>query len=55
VIGGPYGLSSAVKQQADQLLSLSPMTFSHEMAQLLVLEQMYRALSINLNRKYHKP
>jgi 23S rRNA (pseudouridine1915-N3)-methyltransferase len=55
LIGGPFGLDSAVKQRADQLLSLSPMTFSHEMAQLLVLEQIYRALSINLNRAYHKP
>jgi 23S rRNA (pseudouridine1915-N3)-methyltransferase len=55
VIGGPLGLSSAVKTRADEILSLSRMTFSHEMVQLFLLEQIYRGISINLNRKYHKP
>ena len=54
VIGGPLGLSSAVKTRADEILSLSRMTFSHEMVQLFLLEQIYRGISINLNRKYHK-
>ena len=54
VIGGPVGLSSAVKTRADEILSLSRMTFSHEMVQLFLLEQIYRGISINLNRKYHK-
>jgi len=54
VIGGPFGLSPAVKKRADETLSLSRMTFSHEMVQLFLLEQLYRGISINLNRKYHK-
>ena len=54
VIGGPLGLSPAVKNRADEILSLSRMTFSHEMVQLFLLEQLYRGISINLNRKYHK-
>jgi 23S rRNA (pseudouridine1915-N3)-methyltransferase len=54
VIGGPLGLSPAVKKRADEILSLSRMTFSHEMVQLFLLEQIYRGISINLNRKYHK-
>ena len=54
VIGGPLGLSLTVKKQADEILSLSRMTFSHEMVQLFLLEQIYRGISINLNRKYHK-
>ena len=54
VIGGPLGLSLAVKKRADEILSLSRMTFSHEMVQLFLLEQIYRGISINLNRKYHK-
>ena len=54
VIGGPLGLSPAVKNRADEILSLSRMTFSHEMVQLFLLEQIYRGISINLNRKYHK-
>ena len=54
VIGGPLGLSPAVKTRAGEILSLSRMTFSHEMVQLFLLEQIYRGISINLNRKYHK-
>ena len=54
VIGGPLGLSLTVKKRADEILSLSRMTFSHEMVQLFLLEQIYRGISINLNRKYHK-
>jgi len=54
VIGGPFGLDQTVKEHADGVLSLSKMTFSHEMAQLFLVEQIYRGISINLNRKYHK-
>ena len=54
VIGGPFGLSQQVKDSAGELLALSPLTFTHEIARLLLLEQLYRAISINKNRKYHK-
>ena len=54
VIGGPFGLDKTVKEKVDITLSLSKMTFSHEMVQLFLLEQIYRGISINLNRKYHK-
>ncbi len=53
IIGGPYGLSPSVKQRANRLFSLSPMTFTHEMARYLLLEQLYRAASINTGSKYH--
>lgn len=53
IIGGAYGLSDAVKQCADELFSLSPMTFTHEIARMLVCEQLYRAVSINSGSKYH--
>lgn len=54
VIGGPEGLSALVLDKADLLLSLSRMTFTHEMARLLLLEQLYRAYSIKAGTKYHK-
>ncbi|ADE54673.1 23S rRNA (pseudouridine(1915)-N(3))-methyltransferase RlmH [Coraliomargarita akajimensis] len=53
IIGGAYGLSDAVKQRADELFALSPMTFTHEIARMLVCEQLYRAVSINSGSKYH--
>lgn len=53
VIGGPYGLSDAVRRRADLLLSLSPMTFTHQMARLFLLEQIYRGLTILRNEPYH--
>lgn len=53
IIGGAYGLSKAVKQRADELFSLSPLTFTHEIARMLVCEQLYRAVSINTGSKYH--
>lgn len=52
IIGGPYGLSSEIKT-AGELISLSPMTFTHEMARVVLLEQIYRALSINSGSGYH--
>lgn len=53
VIGGPYGLDSAVRQRADQLLSLSKMTLTHQMARVLLLEQLYRSGTIIRNEPYH--
>ena len=54
IIGGPLGLAPAIKQSADNLLSLSSMTFTHEMARMLLLEQLYRACSIRAGSQYHK-
>ena len=53
-IGGPDGLSDSVKESAQQILSLSRMTFTHEMARFLLAEQIYRAFSIINNTKYHR-
>jgi 23S rRNA (pseudouridine1915-N3)-methyltransferase len=54
LIGGPLGFAPSVLAKADLLLSLSPMTFTHEMTRLLLLEQLYRAYTINAGEKYHK-
>jgi 23S rRNA (pseudouridine1915-N3)-methyltransferase len=54
VIGGPTGLSERVMAAANERIALSSMTFTHEMARMLLLEQVYRAISIQKNRKYHK-
>ncbi len=54
VIGGSYGLSDAVKREARLRLSFSPMTFPHQLARILVLEQIYRAFHIASGGKYHK-
>jgi len=53
VIGGAYGLSAAVKQRADLLLSLSAMTLTHQLARLLLLEQIYRGFTIVRHEPYH--
>jgi len=53
VIGGPFGFSEAVYQRADGKISLSQMTFSHQMIRLLFTEQLYRALTIIRGEKYH--
>ncbi len=53
VIGGPYGFSEAVYARADMLLSLSKMTFTHEMAIVLAAEQLYRAQTILRGEPYH--
>ena len=52
-IGGPYGVSEEVKARADLSLSLSPMTFPHELCFLFLAEQLYRAFSILRGMKYH--
>ena len=53
VTGGPYGLDESIRQSASLLLSLSAMTLPHEMARLLLLEQLYRAETILRNTPYH--
>ena len=54
LIGGPCGHSPEVLRRADLLLSLSKMTFTHDMVRLLLLEQIYRAYTIKAGEKYHK-
>jgi 23S rRNA (pseudouridine1915-N3)-methyltransferase len=54
VIGGAEGTDPALKAKARWKLSLSPMTFPHELARLLLLEQLYRALTIQQGGPYHK-
>lgn len=53
VIGGPFGFSERIYQRANQLLSLSAMTFSHQMIRLLFTEQLYRAMTIIKGENYH--
>ncbi len=53
VIGGPFGFSDEVYERADQLLSLSKMTFSHQMVRLIFVEQLYRAMTILRGEQYH--
>ena len=53
IIGGPYGISQQVYSRADSMLSLSRLTFSHQMVRLIFVEQLYRACTIIKGEPYH--
>ncbi|MBO7327502.1 MAG: 23S rRNA (pseudouridine(1915)-N(3))-methyltransferase RlmH [Lentisphaeria bacterium] len=53
IIGGPFGIADEVKKRADLLMALSKMTFTHEMARMIFLEQLYRALNLLNGGAYH--
>lgn len=53
VIGGTFGLSEKIKKRADFLWSLSKLTLTHEMVRSLLLEQIYRGVTINIGKSYH--
>lgn len=53
VVGGAFGLSERVRSRADRTISLGPMTLPHELAAVVLMEQVYRALCINRGHPYH--
>ena len=53
IVGGPYGVAAEIKQRADWIWSLSKMTFPHEIARLLLCEQLYRAWNLANGGSYH--
>jgi len=54
VIGGPFGLDAQITGAASLVLSLSPLTYSHQLVRLVLLEQLYRSFTILYNTGYHK-
>ena len=54
LIGSSFGIAQRIKEKADFKLSMSPMTFPHHLARIMVLEQLYRAEAIQAGSKYHK-
>lgn len=54
VIGGSLGLSDEVEERAQRTLSFSPLTFPHQLARIMLLEQIYRCCKINAGERYHK-
>lgn len=54
IIGSSFGLSDEIKQMSDYKFSMSKMTFPHKLARIMLTEQIYRAMSITNNSKYHK-
>lgn len=54
VIGGPEGLPPKLKSKGPHLISLSPLTFTHQLTRLILMEQLYRALEIQKGSSYHK-
>ena len=53
IVGGPYGFSKELYDRTHEKLSLSPMTFTHQMVRMIFTEQLYRALTILNNEPYH--
>lgn len=53
LIGGPYGFSDEIYERANEKISLSPMTFSHQMVRFIFIEQLYRGMTILKNEPYH--
>lgn len=53
VVGGPYGTHDSLREKADLVLSLSSLTFTHDMCRIILLEQLYRCMTIIRGEKYH--